>query len=84
MYFLVYDFSSFHHHSLRDTISWESVVKDDCVRSCLIELKTFLLSKFYVDQIHRVLMFLPLFSDGTMQDAVLPGQFYLDLCVLCS
>ena len=24
------------------------------------------------------------FSDGTMQDAVLPGQFRLDLCVLCS
>ena len=39
IYFLVKDFSSFHHDSLRDTISWECVVKDDCVRSCLIELE---------------------------------------------
>ena len=36
--FLVDVFSSFHLYSLRDTISWECVVKDDCVRSCLIEL----------------------------------------------
>ena len=42
-------FSSFHHNSFRDTISWECVVKDDCGQSCLIELKSFLLSKFYVD-----------------------------------
>ena len=49
IYFLVYDFSSFHHNSFRDTVSWECVVKDDCVRSCLIELKSFLLSKFDVD-----------------------------------
>ena len=36
-------------NNLRDTISWECVVKDDCVRSCLIELSSFLLSKFDVD-----------------------------------
>ena len=59
--FLEYDFSSSHHDILRDTISWECVVKDDFVRPCLIELKSFLLSKFYVDPIHRVFMFLPLF-----------------------
>ena len=40
IYFLVNDFSGFHHNSFRDTISWECVVKDDCVRSCLIELKS--------------------------------------------
>ena len=57
IYFLVYDFSNFHHDSLRDTISWKCVVKDDCVRSCLIELNSFLLSKSDVDPIHRVLMF---------------------------
>ena len=39
-------------------MSWKRVVKDDCVRSCLIELKSFLLSKFDVDPTHRVLMFL--------------------------
>ena len=54
-------FSSFHHNSFRDTRSWECVVKNGSVRSCLMELKSFLLSKFYVDPIHRVLMFLPLF-----------------------
>ena len=74
MYFLVYDFSSFHHDSLRDTISWEGVVEDDDVRSCLMELNTFLLSKFDVDPIHRVLMFLPLFL----------MSICLDLCVLWS
>ena len=35
IYFLVSDFSSSHHDSLRDTISWECIVEDDCVRSCL-------------------------------------------------
>ena len=34
--FLVYDFSRFHHHNFRDTISWECIVKDDCITSCLI------------------------------------------------
>ena len=36
-------------------------MKNDGVRSCLIELQSFLLSKFDVDPIHRVLMFLPCF-----------------------
>ena len=61
IYFLVYNFTSFLLDSLRDTISWECVAKDDCVRSCLIELKSFLLSKFDVDPINRVLMYFPLF-----------------------
>ena len=59
--FLVHEFSRFHHDNFRDTISWEYVVKDDCVRSCLIELKSFLLRKFDVDPTHRVLMSFPLF-----------------------
>ena len=50
-------YSSSHQDILRDTISWESVVKDDCIRPCLIELKSFLLSKFDVNPIHSVLMF---------------------------
>ena len=61
IYFLVNSFSRFHHDSLRETISWECVVKDDCVRSSLIEFQSFLVSKFDVDPIHRVLMFLPYF-----------------------
>ena len=59
--FSFFDFSRFHHDSLRDTISWECVVKDDCVRSCLIELQSFLQSKVDVDPIHRILMLLPFF-----------------------
>ena len=41
MYFLVNDFSNFHHVSLRDTVGWECIVKDDGVRSRLIELYPF-------------------------------------------
>ena len=41
IYLLVYDFVRFHHNYLRDTISWECIVEDDCVRSCLIELQSF-------------------------------------------
>ena len=37
-YSLVFDLSSFHLDSLRDTIGWECIVKDDGVRSRLIEL----------------------------------------------
>ena len=59
IYFLVYDFSSFHLDSFRDTIGCECIVKDDGVRSLLMWLKSFLLSKSDVDPIHRVLMFLP-------------------------
>ena len=36
---LVYDFFRFHHNCFRDTTSWECIVEDDCVRSCLIELQ---------------------------------------------
>ena len=34
-------------------------MKNDSVRSCLIELQSFLQSKIDVDPIHRILMFLP-------------------------
>ena len=36
-------------------------MKNDGVRSCLIELQSFLQSKVDVDPIHRILMFLPCF-----------------------
>ena len=36
-------------------------MKNDGVRSCLIELQSFLQSKIDVDPIYRVLMFLPCF-----------------------
>ena len=59
--FFVNDFSSFHPNNFRDTISWECFVKNDSVRSCLIELQSFLQRKVDVDPIHRILMFLPCF-----------------------
>ena len=71
MYFFVYDFSSFHPNGFRDTIGWECVVKHDGVRSRLIELQSFLLSKFDVDPVHRVLVLLPWLYACTKQDAVL-------------
>ena len=59
---LAYDCSSFHPNNFRDIISWEwCFVKNDSVRSCLIELQSFIQSKVDVDPIHHVLMFLPCF-----------------------
>ena len=59
IYLLVYDFSSFHPNNFRDTTSWECFVKNESVRSCLLELQSFLQNKVDVDPIHRILMFLP-------------------------
>ena len=61
IYFLENDFCSFHPNYFRDTISWECIVKNDCVRSRLIELQSILLSQFDIDPTHSVLMFLPCF-----------------------
>ena len=83
MYFLVYDFSSFHLDSLRDTTGWECVVKDDGVRSRLIELKSFLLSKCDIPYTPGFDVSSTL-SASTVQDAVLSGRLYQDLCVFCS
>ena len=57
---------------------------DDCVRSCLIELESFLLSKLYIDPVHRVLMSFPLCSACTMEDVVRSSQSHTALCVPCS
>ena len=65
----VYDFFRFHHNRFRDTISWECIIEDDCVRSCLIELQSFPLGKLYIDPVHRVLVPFPLLL-VTMQDVV--------------
>ena len=35
-------------------------MKNDSVRSCLIELQSFPLSKLYIDPVHRVLVHFPL------------------------
>ena len=58
---LVCDFFRFHHNYFRDTISWECIVEDDYVRSCLIELQSFPLNNLYIDPVHRMLVPFPLF-----------------------
>ena len=70
-----------HHDSLRDAISWERVLKDDCVRSCLIELKPFL-NKFDVNPIQCFSMVTSTLSACTVQDVMHPSQCYTNLCVL--
>ena len=79
--FLVCDFSRFHHNNFRDTISWECIVKDDCITSCLIEFESFTLSKLQVDPIHRVLVFFFSFSACTMQDVVWSNQVLVRIFV---
>ena len=69
IHFLVFGFLRFHHNCFRDTISWECIVEDDCVRSCLMELQSFSLSKLNVDPVHRILVHFPLLT-CKMQDVV--------------
>ena len=70
-------------NNFRDTKSWECFVKNDGVRSRLIELQSFLLSKIDVDPIHRVFDVSSTLSACTVQDAVLSGRSCQDPCVLC-
>ena len=63
-YFFVYDFSSFHQNTFRNTICWKCFMKNDCVRSSLIELQFFPQRKIDGDPIHCVLMSLPCFVHG--------------------
>ena len=50
---------SFQSNNFLNTISWKCFLKDDCIRSSLIECQSFLNSKIDVDPIYRVLMSLP-------------------------
>ena len=61
VYFFVYDFSNFHPNNFRNTISWKCFLKDDCIRSSLIEFQSFLNCKIDVDPICCVLMSFPCF-----------------------
>ena len=82
IYFLVYDLSSFHPDNFRDTINWECFVKNDGVRSCLIELQSFFQSKIDVDPIFRVLMFLPCFIHFSARRGALKSIVSEYLCSL--
>ena len=57
-------------------------MKNDCVRSCLIELQSFLQSKIDVDPIHLVLMLLPLYA-CIVHDAVHSSRSYQDPYDFC-
>ena len=76
--FVGYLCCSFHHNRFRDTTSWECIAEDDCVRSCLIELQSFSLSKLYFDPIHRIMAFSTFAC--TMQDVVGSNEALADLC----
>ena len=54
-------FSSLQSHNFLNTISWKCFLKDDCIRSSLIEFQSFRDSKIDVDPIYCVLMSLPCF-----------------------
>ena len=82
IYFFVYDFSSFHPNNFRNTISWECFVKNDSVRSSLIELQSFLHSKIDVDPIHCILMSFSMLYADIVHDAMLPSRSCQDPCVL--
>ena len=59
VYFVVQNFSSFQSNNFWDTISWKCFLKDDCIRSSLIEFQSFHNRKIDVDPIFRVLMSFP-------------------------
>ena len=83
IYFLVYDLSRFHHNNFRDTISWECIVKDDSITSCLIELQCLTLSKLYIDPIHRVLVsFFHVFWLYLSRRCLVKSSLYGSLCSL--
>ena len=81
--FFVYDFSSFHPNNFRNKISWKCFVKNDCVRSSLIELESFPQSKIDVDPIHCVLVSFSMLYAGIVHDAVHSCRSHQDPCDLC-
>ena len=83
IYFCVDGFSSSHHDSLRDTISWKRVVKDDCVLSSLIELKILSCEQVWCRPNTPCFDVSSTSSVCTMQDVVRPGQLLFgSLCSL--
>ena len=63
VWFLIQDFSSLQSHNFWNTISWKCSLKDNCIRSSLIEFQSFPNRKIDINPKYRVLMFLP----STMQ-----------------
>ena len=59
VWFLIQNFSSLQSHNFWNTISWKCSLKNNCVRSSLIECQSLPNRKIDVDPIYRVLMSLP-------------------------
>ena len=55
----IQNFSSLHSHNFWNTISWKCSLKDNCIRSCLIECHPLFDRKINIDPEYCVLMFLP-------------------------
>ena len=79
---LGYNFSRLHHNNFRDPISWECVVKDDFVRSCLIELQSFPLSKLDIDPVHHVWGLFHVFCLYHARRGSVKSSLYGSLCSL--
>ena len=77
---MLHDFFRFHHNCFRDTVNWECIAEDECVRSCLIELPSIL----SVEQAayRPSTPYLGAFSTFacTMQDVVWSHEALADLC----
>ena len=56
---LIFEFSSLQSHNFWNTIRWKCSLKDDCIRSSLIECQSFSNRKININPKYRALMFLP-------------------------
>ena len=83
VYSFVYDFSSFHPNNFRNTVSWKCFLKDDCIRSSLIECQSLSNRKININPKYRVLMFLPCTMQLLCLDVVQWSQSLQDLDALC-
>ena len=72
--------TDFHHNNFRDTVSWECIVKDDWITSCLIILQSFSFSRLYIDPIHRILVSFPLLLLVRCKTWFWSNQAHADLC----
>ena len=81
--FLVYDFSSLQSHNFWNTISWKCSLKDDCIRSSLMECPSLLNRKININPKYRVLMFHPSIVEVLCSTWFTWSQSLQDLHDLC-
>ena len=64
------DFSNFLSNNFRNTTSWKCFLKNDCIRSSLIECQSFLKSKIHVDPKKPRLAVTSMHCAGIVQDVI--------------